>query len=287
MANKGGRLEGKVAVITGAARGIGAGCARRFAEEGAKVLIADILEDLGEGVAKEITEAGGTASFLRTDVTQAPDVAAMVEAAVEHYGRLDILWNNAGGSKMGSDPGETELEKLTAEEWDFTMALNVRSAFLCLKYATPVMRKAGGGVILCTSSGAGVRGAEGLYHYSVGKAALDRLIQSFAQTIGRDNIRLNGIAPGMTRTEAFLRSLPPGVDESVMKIGQPLPRAGTPLDIANAGVFLASDEASFITGVVLPVDGGWLAQAPHGARFVVAMHEAAQRNPEGAKPEPE
>jgi NAD(P)-dependent dehydrogenase (short-subunit alcohol dehydrogenase family) len=283
MAGERARLQGKIAIVTGAGKGIGAACAQRFAEEGATVLVADISEELGARVVMAIEAAGGTASFQRTDVTQEKDIVAMIDAAVDRYGRLDILFNNAGGSAKGTDPGETELERLTADQWDYTMALNLRSVFLGLKYSVPVMRRGGGGVVLCTSSDAGLKGSVGLYHYNAAKAGLNRLIQSFAQSVGRDNIRLNGIAPGFTLTDALRGNLPPGTDESILKVAQPLPRAGLPVDIANAGVFLASDEGSFITGVVLPVDGGWYAQAPQGERFTMAVMAAMQKDPDAAK----
>ncbi len=283
MGRNNGRLQDKVAIVTGAGKGIGAACAKRFAEEGATVLVAEISAELGQSVVAEIEAAGGAARFQQADVTIERDIIAMIGAAITHYGKLDILWNNAGGSAKGSDPGPTELERLTAEEWDFTHALNLRSVFLGLKYAVPVMRKAGGGVVLCTSSDAGLKGSSGLYHYNAMKAGLNRLVQSYAQTIGRDNIRLNAIAPGFTMTDAMRGNLPPGTDETIMTITQPLPRAGLPLDIANAGLFLASDEGSFITGITLPVDGGWWAQVPQGERFTLAVAEAMAKNPQAAE----
>ena len=283
MTIQNGRLDGKVAIITGAGKGIGAGCALRFGEEGAIVVVAEIDETLGHESVRAIEAVGGTAFFQRTDVTQAEDIRGLIEDTVARHGKLDILWNNAGGSQQGSDPGETALERLTPEEWDFTHALNLRSAFLGMKYAVPHMRAQGGGVILCTSSDAGLHGSAGLYHYNAMKAGVNRLVQSFAQTVGKDNIRINAIAPGFTLTDALRGNLPPGTDESILKVSQPLPRAGLPRDIANAGLFLASEEGSFITGLTIPVDGGWWAQAPQGERFTLAVMAAMQKDPEAAK----
>jgi NAD(P)-dependent dehydrogenase (short-subunit alcohol dehydrogenase family) len=274
MAEATGRLKDKVAVITAAASGMGAATARLFAREGASVLLADIDEALGQQVAGEIVRDGGTASFLRADVTREQDIVAMIETAVERYGRLDILYNNAGGGVGGSDEGPTALERLTAAEWDHCHALNLRSVFLGIKYALPHLRRAGGGSIIATGSDAGLRGIKGTYAYNAMKAGLHMLVQSFAQTAGPENIRVNAIAPGFTATAMLMASLPADADRTILPLAQPLPRAGRPEDIARAALFLASDEGSFVTGVVLPVDGGWLAQGDQNSRFTLHMHGA-------------
>ena len=271
-----GRLQGKVAVITGAASGMGAESARLFAREGASVLVADINESLGQQVAREIEGAGGVASFLRADVTEEPQVVAMIEAAVSRYGKLDIVFNIGGGASGGTDEGATALERMTASEWDRTYTLNLRSVLLGIKYALPHMRRAGSGVIISTGSDAGLRGIRGTDAYNSLKAGVHMLTQSLAQSIGADGIRINSIAPGWTATPMLLADFPQGAVDTVLPIAQPLARAGKPLDIANAALFLASEEASFITGVVLPVDGGWLAQGDQNAALTLHMAGAAR-----------
>jgi len=278
MTPAGNRLSGKIAIITGAGNGIGAGCALRFAEEGATVVVAEIDETAGRRTVQAIEAAGGAARFQQTDITRPDDVRAMIEDTVASYGKLDILWNNAGGAVPGTDAGETMLERLTVEEWDQTHALSLRSVFLGLKYAVPHMRRNGGGVVLCTASVAGLRGGANLDHYNVQKAGVIRLVQGYSQTIGRDNIRLNAIAPGFTLTDASRAYRPAGTDESIFEIAQPLPRVGLPRDIANCGLFLASEEGSFITGLTIPVDGGWWANAPMDERYVLAAAAAQKAN---------
>lgn len=278
MAHAAGRLSGKVAIITGAASGMGAESARLFAREGASLVVADIDESLGEQVVREISDEGGSAVFKRTDVTEEADLVAMIETAVSRHGRLDILFNNAGGGINGSDAGTTALERLTAAEWDRALALNLRSVFLAIKYALPHLRAAGGGSIINTGSDAGLRGIRGTEVYNAAKAAVHMLTTSFAQSIGGDNIRINAIAPGWTATPMLLGVLPAGAEETILPIAQPLRRVGRPADIANAALFLASDEAAFITGVVLPVDGGWLAQGDQNA--ALTLHMASMSGPE-------
>jgi NAD(P)-dependent dehydrogenase (short-subunit alcohol dehydrogenase family) len=280
MAEGRGRLTGKVAIVTGGASGMGAETARVFAGEGASVLIADVNEPLGQKLSEEIGAAGGTAAFVRTDVTREADILAMIAAAVERYGRLDILFNSAGGGINGSGEGHTALEKMSAEEWDYSHALNLRSVFLTVKHSLPHFRKGGGGSIISIGSGGGLRGTRGTEAYNAHKAGLHMLTQSFAQSIGVDNIRINAIAPGLTATPLLLDALPPGAQQDILPIAQPLPRAGLPRDIANAALFLASDEASFITGVVLPVDGGWLAQGDQNA--AMTLHMAGSAKPDWA-----
>ena len=276
-----GRLQGKVAIITGAASGMGAESARVFAREGASVLIADINEKLGEAVAKEIESQNGKASFLRTDVTEERDIVAMIETAVNRYGRLDILFNNAGGGAAASGTtGETTLERMTAADWDRCYALNLRAVFLGIKHALPHLRKAGGGSIISTGSDAGLRGIRGTDAYNALKAAVHMLTVGFAQSVGASNIRINAIAPGWIGTPMLLGVLPAGALEDILPIAQPLPRAGRPADIASAALFLASDESSFITGIVLPVDGGWLAQGDQNA--ALTLHLANAKKPEWA-----
>jgi NAD(P)-dependent dehydrogenase (short-subunit alcohol dehydrogenase family) len=271
-----GQLDGKVAIITGAASGMGAATARLFAREGASVLVADINEDGGAAVVAEIEQAGGVASFLRTDVTREEDIVAMIDAAVERYGRLDVLYNNAGGGVAGDEEGATAFERMSAAVWDHAHALNVRAVFLAVKHALPHLRAAGGGSIISTGSIAGVRGLPDTEAYNVFKAGVHMLTQSLAQTIGKDGIRINAIAPGWTATPMLLQSFPPGAEDTVLPLAQPLRRAGRPEDIADAALFLASDQSSFITGVVLPVDGGWYSQGVQNPELVLHMAQAEQ-----------
>jgi NAD(P)-dependent dehydrogenase (short-subunit alcohol dehydrogenase family) len=273
-----GRLADKVALITGAASGMGAESARVFAREGAKVVVADIDSAKGEALCRDISKAGGSVSFIRTDVTREQDIIAAIGATIERYAKLNILFNNAGGGVRPSGTGITTIESLTADDWDRAHALNLRSAFLFIKYALPHLRAAGGGSIISTGSSAGLRGIRGTDAYNALKAGLHMLTQSLAQSIAADNIRINAIAPGWTATPMLLANFPPGAEESILPIAQPLQRAGLPRDIANAALFLASDEASFITGVVLPVDGGWMAQGDQNAALV--MHMAGREKPE-------
>jgi NAD(P)-dependent dehydrogenase (short-subunit alcohol dehydrogenase family) len=273
-----GRLAGKVAAITGAASGMGAESARVFAREGAKVVIADIDAERGEAVRREIEGAGGTASFIRTDVTQEKDIVSMIAAANARYGKLDILFNNAGGGVTGSGAGVTAIERLSADEWDRAHALNLRSVFLGVKHALASMRAAGGGSIISTGSDAGLRGIRGTDAYNALKAGVHMLTRSLAQSVAADNIRINAIAPGWIATPMLLANFPPGAEKTILPIAQPTRRSGLPRDIANAALFLASDEASFITGVVLPVDGGWLVQGDQNAALV--MHLAGLERPE-------
>jgi NAD(P)-dependent dehydrogenase (short-subunit alcohol dehydrogenase family) len=272
MATPGERLSGRVAVITGAASGMGAESARLFAREGASVLLADIQESLGETVAAEIRAAGGAAVFQRADVLQERDIVSMLETAVERFGRLDILFNNAGGGVMPSGTeGETTLERMSIEDWDRSHALNLRSVFLGVKYALPHLRKAGGGVILTTSSDAGLRGIRGNDAYNTHKAGVNMLTQSLAQTLAPFNIRINAIAPGWIGTPMLRAAMPPEVMDKVLPIAQPIERAGEAADIARAALFLASDDASFITGHVLPVDGGWIVQGDQNSRLTLFL----------------
>lgn len=278
-----GRLQDKVAIITGAASGIGAESARLFAREGASVLIADINDGLGASVAREICQNGGKAVFKHTDVSHESDIIAMIDATVEHFGRLNILFNNAGGASQTSGTvGETTVERTTAEDWDACYALNLRSVCLGIKYALPLLRQAGGGSIISTGSDAGLRGIPGHDPYNALKAGVHMLSVGLAQTLGVYNIRINAIAPGWIATPMLLAGFSEDMNplEKILPIAQPIKRAGRASDIAHAALFLASDDASFISGIVLPVDGGWLAQGDQNA--AMTLHMATQKRPKGS-----
>ena len=249
------RLEGKRAIVTGGGSGIGRATCRRFAAEGATVVVADLIAERAEEVAAEI---GGAA--VQADVTVAADVARLVDAA----GRIDVLVNNAGGG-MADD-----LLEISEEEWDTDVAVNLKSAFLCSKAVLPGMIERGSGVILNISS---VNGMAFFANepYSAAKAGLINLTRSMAVRYGRHGIRAVAIAPGTIRTPLWQERVDkePAIFERLIR-WYPLRRVGEPEDVANAAVFLASDDASWITGEVLRVDGGLLAGNAQMARELVA-----------------
>jgi NAD(P)-dependent dehydrogenase (short-subunit alcohol dehydrogenase family) len=252
-----GRLEGKVAVITGAASGIGRGTADLFVKEGAKVVAADIQDDKG---ARLEEEHGKALRYLRCDVTKEEDVKAAIDLAKSAFGKVDCVFNNAGTATMGES-----AELVTAESFDAVMHLHVRAAMFGIKHAAPIMRAQGGGSIISTASIAGLQLGYGPYLYSVAKAAIKHMTTIAAGELGPSNIRVNCICPGFIATPIFARAIGlatqiadqtvQGVAE-VAKHAQPIPKAGMPEDIAEAALFLASDGSSFVTGQALTVDGG-------------------------------
>ncbi len=248
-----GRIDGKVAVITGAASGMGRATALRFVKEGAAVVLTDLNARGGEEAVAECAAAGGRAVFQRTDVTSEADIKAAVARAVKEFGRLDIMFNNAGvAGAMGP------IEKVSAEDWDRTMGVLLRAVFLGMKYSIPELRKAGGGSIISTASVAGLRGVGGIAAYSAAKAAVVNLTQAVAIEVGHDRIRVNCICPGGVNTPLVHRGTPGGYEEAEKRMArmQPIPRAGHPEDIAAMALFLASDESEWITGTAMVVDGG-------------------------------
>ena len=253
------RLAGKVAIVTGAGSsgpGVGNGKAASilFAREGARVLLVDRELDRAEETLRLIEEEGGTASAMAADVTSAADCEAMVRTAVERYGRLDVVHNNVGISTRA------DVTEVTEDQWDHIMAVNVKSIVLTSRYAIPEMKKGGGGSIITLSSIAGLR-ANSSTPYTTSKAAVVGLTQSMAGDHGRDGIRVNCIAPGLVYTPMVA----PRMDDDLRQIRREagvLGTEGTAWDIGWAAVFLASDEARWITGVVLPVDAGLLVTTP-------------------------
>ena len=248
-----GRLKGKVAVITGAASGIGRATAVKFAGEGAAVVIADLNEEGGEAAVRDCKENAGHAIFQKTDVSAEAEIKALIARAIKEFGRLDIMYNNAGiGGAVGP------LEQISVEDWDKSQAVLVRSVFLGMKHAAPELRKAGGGSIISTASIAGIRGVVGLHAYCAAKAAVANLTRSAALEFAKDKIRVNCICPGVINTPILHRNLP-GMKEAMEQMfvkSQPIARAGHPEDIAGAALFLASDDSEFVTGHALVVDGG-------------------------------
>ncbi len=248
------RLQDKVALITGAASGIGRASALRFASEGARVVVADIQDTLGEETASTIRAAGGDACFVHADVSRAGDAEAMVDAAVARFGRLDILFNNAGVGK------HIPFDALTEAEWDHIVDINVRGVFLGCRYGVPALRRAGGGAILNTASQSGLQGHPNNQAYCAAKAGVINFTRSLAKDLARHNIRVNAICPGGTDTPILRGYIPVG--ESADYVARmvaprtPFGRLARPEEIAAAALFLVSDDASFISGVALPVDGG-------------------------------
>jgi NAD(P)-dependent dehydrogenase (short-subunit alcohol dehydrogenase family) len=249
-----GRLDNKVAVITGAASGMGRATAIRFAGEGGAVVVADLNEDGGAATVRECKESGGRAVFHKTDVAAETDIKALIVRALSEFGRLDITFNNAGFvGALGP------LEEISAESWDSTHAVLLRGVFFGIKHSIPAMRKTGGGSIISTASIAGMRGGFGPTIYSAAKAGVVNLTQCAAVELAKDRIRVNCICPGGIDTPIAGKRSPRGAE--VLAQSQPIQRAGQPDDIANMALFLASDESEWITGTAMVVDGGFMARA--------------------------
>jgi NAD(P)-dependent dehydrogenase (short-subunit alcohol dehydrogenase family) len=252
-----GRLQGKSAVITGGAKGIGRATAELFAREGARIVVTDV-DGEGLGAVREQLDAeGATVATVVGDVSRAEDARAMIDAAVERYGRLDILVANAGIIPLRN------IVEASPEDWDEVMAIDGRGMFLTCKYAVEQMLKTGGGSIVCLSSISGMAGQPSQSTYGPAKFVASGLTKHLAVEWAGSSIRVNAVAPGTIRTER-VRRLPdePGGTEYIEAIERmhPMGRLGEPHEVAEAILFLASDEASFITGAILPVDGGYLAQ---------------------------
>lgn len=253
-----GRLEGKVAIVTGAALGMGFSISKRFAEEGAKVIMGDINEAKLHEAVKQIKGSGGDVVGLVTNVTEQKDVDATLEAAIEHYGKLDILVNNAGIM----DNFKT-AESIDDKLYDLVMDVNVRGPMMFIRGAIPLFKKHGKGAILNIASVAGLNGSRGGYIYTASKNALVGMTKNIGYVYATEGIRCNAIAPGGVATsigESETMRAPNEFGMGRTGLGFGLnPRYGDPVEIANAAVFLVSDEASFVSGDVLVVDGGWSA----------------------------
>jgi len=276
-----GRLDGKVAVITGSASGIGRGTAMRFAGEGAAVVIADLNVEGGEAAVRDCRENGGRAVFQKADVSSEAEIKALVARAVKEFRRLDIIYNNAGiVGALGP------LEQISVEDWDRSIAVLLRSVFLGIKHSVPELRKTGGGSIISTASVAGIRGFAGLHPYCAAKAGVVNLTRSAALEFAKDKIRVNCICPGGINTPILHRNQP-GVKEAMedwMAKGQPMQRAGHPEDIAGMALYLASDDAQWVTGQAMVVDGGLtvgsqFSNAADGGQLLSAMPPAGYVGP--------
>jgi NAD(P)-dependent dehydrogenase (short-subunit alcohol dehydrogenase family) len=261
-----GRVEGKAALVTGAGGGIGAACALALAREGAAVAVADINLDAARRTVAQIEEAGGRAVALHVDLGDEASVTAMVDAAVQELGGLDILHNNASDTRL-SGTLDMPVERVDTHVWDDILRINLRGTMVAARAAIPHLRKRGGGVIINTSSNAALAGALSHSAYSASKAAVNSLTQSLATQHGKEGIRCNAISPGLIVTPATQEKYASSGVGDIMLRHQLSPRLGQPEDIAAAVVFLASDEAAFITGQVICVDGGSLAHQPYVADF--------------------
>ncbi len=254
------KLAGRVAIITGSAEGIGRGCALAFAGQGARVVVADRNDEAGMATAQAIEESGGRAIFTAVDVSSPEQVQAMVRQAVTAFGRLDILVSSAGisGRKLGDGP----THACTIEAWDTVMNVNLRGTFLACKFAIPELLRTGGSIVTI-SSVLGLAGTQGLFDthaYATSKAGIIGLTRAIAAHYARQHLRANVIAPGLVDTQMASRTKSNPALLQQVEFWQPLGPLIEVTDVAQAAVFLASDDAKFITGVVLPVDGGWTAQ---------------------------
>jgi len=255
------RLSGKVAIVTGAARGIGRASAIAFANEGARVAVVDLDSEGGAETVALIAANGNEASFSHVDVTDEARVAEMLNDTADRWGRIDILFNNAGIVMV------KPLEEMTEAEWDRVMAVNLKAAFFAIKHVLPHMRRGGGGAILNTGSIASITGQLQTPVYSASKGAIALLTKSLAMDYGRDNIRVNCICPGITDTPMLREHMGYGA-EGEARIRARLARVPTgeilkPEDVARAAVYLVSDDSAGITGVLHVVDGGLLAAAEY------------------------
>ncbi|MGE3541089.1 MAG: SDR family oxidoreductase [Candidatus Tectimicrobiota bacterium] len=253
-----GRLEGKVALVTGGASGIGRATALALAREGARLVVADLQADGGQQTAHMITEQGGEALFVRVDVSQAAEVAAMLSQTVEAYGRLDCAHNNAG---IGSRP-RAPLHECTEEAWDRVLNINLKGVWLCMKYEIIQMLKQGSGAIVNTASIMGLVGSwSGTVAYNASKHGVVGLTKTAALEYANAGIRVNAVCPGYIRTPLIDSSLAVQPELEAQIIARhPVGRMGRPEEIAEAVLWLCSDAASFVTGHTMTVDGGYVAQ---------------------------
>lgn len=255
-----GKLDGRAAVITGGASGIGEATVRLFVAAGARVVIADLQDAKGEALAKEL---GASAVYQRTDVTKDADVRAAVERATREFGRLDCVYNNAGITGASG-----QIDAISPDEFDATIAVDLRGVFLGMRHAASVMKAQGSGSIISTASIAGLRAGEGPHVYSAGKAAVIHLTRSVALEMAPHNVRVNCICPGAIVTPMVTMGLMEPTKENLERMEpmfsrfQPLPRPGMPEDIARAALWLASDDSAFVTGHALVVDGARTAGVP-------------------------
>jgi len=249
------RLSGKIALITGAGGGIGRAAATLFAREEASVVINDWNAESGEETVRRIREAGGEALFVGADVSEPEQVQAMIRQTIEAHGRLDVLYNNAAVGYSTPMTNGSVLD-ISPEDWDRVVAINLRSVYLGCKYAIPVMVRQGGGAIINTASIMAIRAMPGADGYTAAKGGIISLSRTLARQFGPEGVRVNVLCPGTTATPMIGYPLEMSEDVPVETSYIPLGRLGRPGDVAYAALYLASDEAAFVTGAVLVVDGG-------------------------------
>lgn len=248
------RLKNKVAIITGGGSGIGRATCLLFAREGAKVVVADYMAAGGNETVQQIKTAGGQATFVQADVSRSADVRNLIATTVQTYGRVDILYNNAG-----IEGPSAKLANYQEEDWDRVIAIDLTAVYLGMKYVIPEMIKQGGGVIISTASVAGIVGFPGSGAYAAAKAGVINLTRLAALEYADKNIRVNCICPGIISTPMVDRVMGNRPRDNVARL-EPIGRLGQPEDIANAALFLASDESAFATGAPFIIDGGYVAR---------------------------
>lgn len=255
------RLRGKVAIITGAAGGLGRECAQVLAMQGAQVVVADIDGDKADAVAAGIVNDGGQAIAVRVDVTSEDQVRAMADAAVQAFGRIDVLYNNAALLTVEQRSLDRDVCNMDGDAWDRAMAVNLKGAMLCSKHTIPVMLKGGGGSLIHAASGLGAQGDITLTAYAASKAGLMMLSKSIAAQYGKQGIRSNAVQIGLVLAENAEHTMPDEL-KTIILDQHLTPTLGQPRNIADVVAFLASDESAFITGHTLVVDGGFSSHTP-------------------------
>ena len=247
------RLKGKVAIVTGGGSGIGEATALTFAKEGARVTVADVADSAGNNTVEQIRASGGEAVYVHTDVTSASKIKGVIRATIDNYGRLDVLFNNAGiAMRLG-------VAELPEEDWDRCIAINLKGAYLGSKYAIPAMIANGGGSIINTASIYGIVGGLNRAAYVASKGGIVNLTRGMALDYANSNIRVNCICPGFTDTPLIKNFVETPTKYKALVDQHPMGRLAKPLDIAYGALYLASDESAFVTGIALPIDGGYTA----------------------------
>jgi len=254
------QLKDRVAIVTGGASGQGRAASVMFAQAGAKVVVADVDADGGQHTVQMVREAGGEAVFAPADVSRAKDVEGMIEAGLDNWGRLDILYNNAATGR-GPDTWGGDVTSFTEADWDFVVDVSLKSVFLGCRAAIPVMQRQGGGSIVNISSINALVGVANADHYTAAKGGVVSLTRVLAVRYAADNIRVNCICPGAVDTPMIAPVLATEEGRKYVERWVPLKRAARPEEVAAVGLFLASDAASYVTGAIIPVDGGVTARA--------------------------